>query len=109
MFYAKNHPIPSDAKSSKSMKILSSFVLVLSMLSFAPRAVGDMNDPAAESGSFVTLKQTDLVEFRAFVAGPASAEAAVLVVHDYFGISDAMKQSVERLGTLGFRSVAVDL
>ena len=32
-----------------------------------------------------------------------------MVVHDYFGISDATKQSVERLGALGYRSVAVDL
>src|SRR6266566_989817 len=47
--------------------------------------------------------------FRAFVAGPADAKAGVLIVHDYFGISDATKQSAERLGALGYRSVAVDL
>jgi carboxymethylenebutenolidase len=32
-----------------------------------------------------------------------------LIVHDYFGISDATKQSVLRLSALGYRSVAVDL
>ena len=47
--------------------------------------------------------------FRAFVAGPADAKAAILIVHDYFGISDATKESVQRLGALGYRSVAVDL
>src|SRR5882724_11070165 len=30
-------------------------------------------------------------------------------MHDYFGISDATKESVQRLGALGYRSVAVDL
>jgi carboxymethylenebutenolidase len=32
-----------------------------------------------------------------------------LVVHDYLGISDATKQSVEHLGALGYRTIAVDL
>jgi alpha-beta hydrolase superfamily lysophospholipase len=31
------------------------------------------------------------------------------VVHDYFGISDATKEAVERLGALGYRTMAVDL
>ena len=91
------------------MKFLSSFVLFLLMSNFVARAVGEDNHSSAEPGSFVTLKQSDGSEFRAFVAGPVDAKAAVLIVHDYFGISDATKQSVERLGALGYRSVAVDL
>jgi hypothetical protein len=39
----------------------------------------------------------------------ANAKAAVLIVHDYFDVSDATKQSVERLGALRYRSVGVDL
>ena len=91
------------------MKFLSSFVLLLLVLTFAARAVGEGNSADAELGSFVTLKQADGREFRAFVAGPADAKAAVLIVHDYFGISDATQQSVKNLGSLGYRSVAVDL
>jgi carboxymethylenebutenolidase len=89
--------------------MLSSLVLFLLVLPFAARAVGEDNNSAAESGRFVTLKHGDGREFRAFVAGPADAKAAVLVVHDYFGISDATQQVVQHLGTLGYRSVAVDL
>ncbi len=92
-----------------SVKFLSSFVLLLLVSTFAARAVGEGNSADAELGSFVTIKQADGRELRAFVAGPADAKAAVLVVHDYFGISDATQQSVKHLGTLGYRSVAVDL
>jgi len=91
------------------MKILSAFVFLLLMLPFAAKAIAEDNRPVTEPGSFITIKQSDGTEFRAFVAGPASAEAAVIVVHDYFGISDATKQSVERLGARGYRAVAVDL
>jgi carboxymethylenebutenolidase len=91
------------------MKFLSLFALSLSVLVFAARAASEDKSSTAEKGSFVTLKQGDGREFRAFVAGPADAKAAVLIVHDYFGISDATKQSVQRLGALGYRSVAVDL
>ena len=90
------------------MKFLSLFVLSLSVFVLSVKAAGD-DKSFAEKGSFVTLKRGDGREFRAFVAGPADAKAGVLIVHDYFGISDATKQSVQRLGALGYRSVAVDL
>ncbi len=51
------------------MRILSSFVLLLLMLPFAAGVVGEDNHSAAEPASFVTLKQSDGTEFRAFVAG----------------------------------------
>jgi carboxymethylenebutenolidase len=92
------------------MKFLSCLVFSLLVFTIAPRtAVGGDESLVAEKGSFITLTQSDGPEFRAFVAGPVDANAAVLVVHDYFGISDATKQSVQRLGALGYRSVAVDL
>ncbi len=91
------------------MKFLSCFVLSLLLWTFTERAVGEDERHVAEKGSFVTLTQSDGREFRAFVAGPAYGNAAVLIIHDYFGISDATKQSVQRLGALGYRSVAVDL
>ncbi len=91
------------------MKFLSLFVLSLSVLSLSITTAGECKSSAAEKGSFVTLKQGDGREFRAFVAGPADAKSAVLIVHDYFGISDATEQSVQHLGALGYRSVAVDL
>jgi carboxymethylenebutenolidase len=90
------------------MKFLSLFVLSLSVFVLSVRAAGE-DKSFPEKGSFVTLKQGDGGEFRAFVAGPADAKAGVLFVHDYFGISDATEQSVERLAALGYRSVAVDL
>src|SRR5262249_13186805 len=70
----------------------------------------NLNTPSvAEKGKFVTLRLDERSELRAFVAGPADATAGVLVVHDYLGISDSTKQSVEHLGLLGYRTIAVDL
>lgn len=84
-------------------------MFLLLILILVAMAAGEDNGSATDSGSFVILKQGEGSEFRAFVAGPVDAKAAVLVVHDYFGISDATKQSVEHLGALGYRSIAVDL
>jgi carboxymethylenebutenolidase len=91
------------------MRFLSLFVLSLSVFAFGVRVASDDKSSAVEKGCFVTLKQADGGELRAFAAGPTDAKSAVLIVHDYFGISDATKQSVQRLGALGYRSVAVDL
>lgn len=91
------------------MNLLRPFVLGLLVLTCVASIVGEDNTSGAGTGTFMTLKLGDGGEFRAFVAGPADAKAAVLIVHDYLGISDATKQSVEHLGALGYRSAAVDL
>jgi carboxymethylenebutenolidase len=91
------------------MKFLSFFVLSLAAFAFSVRAAGDDKSSAVEKGGFVTLKQADGRELRAFAAGPADAKSAVLIVHDYFGISDGTKRFVQHLGALGYRSLAIDL
>jgi carboxymethylenebutenolidase len=45
----------------------------------------------------------------AYVSGPTEASAAIVLVHDYFGISSATKSEADRLAGLGYRVVAVDL
>lgn len=91
------------------MKAINLFLLMLLLLTLAGSGIAENSSSVAEKGRFVTLKQNDGSELRAFVAGPADANGAVLVVHDYLGISDATKQSVEHLGALGYRTIAVDL
>jgi carboxymethylenebutenolidase len=91
------------------VKKLSSFVLLFMVLTVAARAVCEDSSSATDQGTFISIKQADGGESRAFVAGPADARFAVLIVHDYFGFSDATKQSVRHLGALGYRSLAVDL
>lgn len=46
---------------------------------------------------------------RAYAAGPEDARAGVLIVHDYFGLSEFTKAAAERLGRLGYRAIAIDL
>jgi hypothetical protein len=48
------------------MKYISVFVLLLLVSTFAVMAAGGDDISAAKSGSFVTLKQGDCSEFRAF-------------------------------------------
>jgi len=46
---------------------------------------------------------------RAIVAGPTDAPAGLLLVHDYFGVTDFYRSSVARFAAQGYRVVAVDL
>lgn len=61
------------------------------------------------SGEFIQLTRSTGERFRAYTAGPADADAGILIVHDWFGISDFTRESVERLGNLGYRTIAIDL
>jgi dienelactone hydrolase len=63
----------------------------------------------ADDGTFVILKTDDGSEVRGFVAGTADARAGVLVIHDNLGNSDSTRQAVGPLGSLGYRTLAVDL
>jgi carboxymethylenebutenolidase len=91
------------------MKTLGSFLLLLAVAVATTSVFAANNNAVPEKGQFISLKENDGREVRAFVAGPADAKAAVLVVHDYLGISDATEQSVERLGHMVYRAVAIDL
>lgn len=81
-------------------------ILALSVALVA--AVTPLSHAAAESSGFIALK-TDRIVVRAYVAGPSDAGAGVLVVHDYFGISDFTKAATDRLGAMGYRALAIDL
>jgi len=62
-----------------------------------------------KKGGFISIEGSSGTTCRAYVAGPENAKTGVLFIHDYFGITDATKESVERLGALGYRTLAVDL
>lgn len=48
-------------------------------------------------------------KFNAYASGPKTANAAVLIVHDWFGVTDFTRESVDRLGHKGIRTIAIDL
>ena len=67
-------------------------------------------EPAApRQAGFIELKDPAGHTWRAYAAGSPDAPAGVLVVHDYFGISDFTTSAVERLAGRGYRVLAIDL
>lgn len=82
------------------LSVLSSILLGFAFFSHAA---------VAQHGEFVSIPQRDGTTLRGFVAGSDDSDVGVLVIHDYFGISDATKESVEHLGALGYRALAIDL
>lgn len=82
------------------------YVIVLATLSSGVYAQNNKNKT---QGHFITINGTDGTSSRAFAAGPENAKAGIIFVHDYFGISDAVKESVIKLGAMGYRTIAVDL
>jgi len=61
-------------------EILKSFCVFAIGIDFCNQGCRQDKYSSGENGSFVTLKQGDGREFRAFVAGPADAKAAILIV-----------------------------
>ncbi|MGB5820962.1 MAG: dienelactone hydrolase family protein [Saonia sp.] len=60
-------------------------------------------------GKFVTIGKSNGIKHVAYMAGPESSKLGIIFVHDYFGVTEATKSSVERLGALGYQTIAVDL
>ena len=49
------------------------------------------------------------VAFEAIATGPEESKAGILLVHDWFGVSEFYQEAAARLGALGYRVIAVDL
>ena len=102
-------------------KILFVFILVTVFLDNLPAQNGDaiavtnsviLSRPGnglSKDGKFITIGRVNGFESRVYAAGPEDASAGILIVHDFFGITPATKETVERLGELGYRTIAVDL
>jgi len=65
--------------------------------------------PAQQSINTFQLKRSDANPVRALVAGPEDADAAILLLHDWFGVTDATRDALQRLAHLGYRVMALDL
>lgn len=65
--------------------------------------------PAVAAPEAETLTTAGGTPFTAHVAGPRDAERAVVLVHDWFGVTPFYLDAVERLALQGHRVVAVDL
>src|SRR6266496_3202001 len=106
------------SKMKKKLLVLSSLVICLNDLnaqkinSSADIVTDNSNqtkNAVFKKGEFITIKGSDGTTCRAYAAGPEDAKAGILFVHDFFGISNAAKESVESLGAWGYRTIAVDL
>jgi len=57
----------------------------------------------------VTLQTSSSEPVAVYVAGPTEAREAVVLVHDWFGVSPFYTEAAQRLGDSGYRVLAVDL
>jgi carboxymethylenebutenolidase len=57
----------------------------------------------------LTLTTASARPFISYAAGPETASACVVLVHDWFGVSPSYKEAAERLGGQGYCVIATDL
>ncbi len=69
----------------------------------------DGGNSSSKKGQFITIQDAGGFGFRAFAAGPQDAKVGILLIHDFFGITPATREAVERLGAEGYQTIAVDL
>jgi carboxymethylenebutenolidase len=60
-------------------------------------------------GNIIQLKTASGQPFAAYVAGPLEAEAAVMILHEWWGIMPHNHAWAEALAALGYRALVVDL
>ena len=59
--------------------------------------------------SFISFKSFDGATMYAFLASPPSYRAAVIVIHEIFGITEYIKNVARRLANLGYLAIAPNL
>lgn len=62
-----------------------------------------------DGGQVIVTDAVSGQKFSAYAAGAIDAPARVLIMHDWFGVTDFTRESVDRLGAQGIRAMAVDL
>lgn len=70
---------------------------------------GSVSNDLVSDMAIMTLKTRDGDEAEAYVAGPDSAGHAVLIIHDWWGVLKYNRDWADRLATLGYRTMVIDL
>lgn len=65
--------------------------------------------PTKLKGKTVTLQTADGDEFQTYISGSINAKAGVLVIHEWWGLNDHIKNATDRLADEGYLALAVDL
>ena len=65
--------------------------------------------PAFAAIKLLTLHTSASEPFTAYVTGPDDATKAIVLAHDWFGLSPFYTEAAERLAREGYRVIAVDL
>ena len=67
--------------------------------------------PALSQAEIATQQLTTSLDdtVTVYVSGPEDADAAIVLVHDWFGVSPFFREAIARLGSLGYRAIGVDL
>ena len=60
-------------------------------------------------GEMIQLETGDGETFQAYAAGPADADRAVMLLHEWWGLMPHNKTWADRLAELGYRTLVVDL
>ncbi|MCG8433035.1 MAG: dienelactone hydrolase family protein [Gammaproteobacteria bacterium] len=63
----------------------------------------------ALAGEMMTLHTLSKRPFRAYVSGPDDAERGLLLVHEWWGLTEHVKAEADRYAALGYRVALVDL
>jgi len=73
-------------------------------------ATGAFAEPAGPTaGEMVTLKTAAGRPFKGYVAGPEDARRGILVIHEWWGLNEHIKDWADRFAALGYRALAIDL
>ncbi len=67
------------------------------------------NPPKSLRGENMTLKTADGKPFQVYAVGPKEAKRGILVVHEWWGLNDHIREWADRFADLGYRAIAVDL
>ena len=88
----------------------TTLVLVFGMFGMLVQAQeAPMDAGAAAQGRLVTLTTAIGTTFQGYVAGPEDARRGILLLHDRWGLNDAMRAHVESFARRGYRALAIDV
>lgn len=63
----------------------------------------------AAAGQAVVVKNVIGTELNAYVAGPENSPVGLLILHDRWGLNDTVRAWVDRYGSHGYRTLAIDV
>lgn len=93
----------------RNMHVVYAAIFICSILFSPLSAYSDQKKYTGKPNGYITLKTKDNRPFNVYVTGPTDSRQGILLIHEWWGLNEVVRDWADEFAAAGYRAMAIDL